>query len=162
MTPSADPPAVSYRPWYQTTVVLEGEGSGTVTIDAIITALLNQLLMGDSLASYEVRIQSVKTWVTDESISELLFEAYDYTRNNTGSAIPRLATINDAPGKNHFARAGFMFPAAIARALPYAGDSIVYGVSVDDGVRTRDHICLLWRTSDPASRSVPHRPKQLI
>lgn len=151
----SDPSSFTAIPWNNVTVSLRGTGSGTVSVGAIVTALKNQIYLGDALAKIEVRIHHVKNWVLSDTADETLeVDYYDFTRYPNGPP-SKVETLADTNGKNHFAKVGFQFPSAIAKALPYSDNTLVYGVTVsNEDTVTVDYIYLQWRCASPATARV--------
>lgn len=158
----SDPSTYASVPWNSATVSLRGAGSGTVTVGAVKTALKNQLYLGDLLAPIEVRIHHIKNWVLSDTSDETLeVDYYDFTRYPQAATPSKVQTLADTNGKNHFAKVGFQFPSAIAKALPYNDDTPIYGVTVgDEETITVDYIYVQWRCISPAAARVmtPRRP----
>jgi hypothetical protein len=145
----SDIPSITTRPWYPLVVQLNGTGSGTTTIQTILTALKTQIGLSTG-ESVEIRITKVRSWCpTNDPQSNFKVDFYDFTKEQIGSETPVYNSQKDSSGRAQYARIGYTFPDVIARALPFANLSVVYNTEVTIDVPSIDHVHLLWRIQAP-------------
>lgn len=150
--PSADPKSVVDIPWNNATIVFEStEGGGGENIldpDGLIAAVSDTV--GVPAANLLVRVQEARVW----DVSGLGLRV-DFFNLSNGAVFTR--TVSDEPGRNQWARVGFIWPKSDQNfALQ---DGIHHPILAQEAAPTNQvvlHITLLWRNKGDTERKRKH------
>lgn len=138
-----DPPRFTSIPWYpitlDTTVKLDSD-KNTKVFDGtdLYKILTTQFGVGVTI-SVCFRLRGVQVWSIGDSA--IVLDVWDLFNNNAF-----LAQVEDDPGKNHWAAAGYLYPEAQSKAvITSTSTSDVFTVTVGDGGTFKIRIHALWK-----------------
>lgn len=150
--PRHDPPSIVENPWNSLTIAYESNGPSTLTTKNIEADVLGTLgLSLEGYANFNLRIQRAHLWEMTGNFG-LVAEFNDIIHGTSEAPYAALATIDDNPGKNHWANVGFSWPNAHSTytLLPDRSDLEVLSVFTEDAANILMHIRVLWKTNTEA------------
>jgi len=144
VTPSADPSTIVEVPWNTITLTFEQDvpqaSLVVVTLNSIDNAL--RILYPNALP-YFYRLRSARVWeLSNQSIS-----ANFYSLESFSPISVSISQQDDTPGKNHWARAGYIWPRSHQNIVLNNTDQPILGISTTSTANLLIHVDILWRSN---------------
>lgn len=160
VTPSADPSTVVELPWNTITLTFEPDvGTGTsfeLTIADVYVALGEFYA---PTANYEIRILEARLWEISGKAMGVDFLTLD---TPTGAT---LKTQDDIPGRNHWARCGFVWPRSHQNLPLFEDETAIIRVTAPADSDILIHLNILWRLAvqpPEVVRKFRHKTKRSV
>jgi len=158
VVPSADPSTIVEVPWNTITLTFKAsvpEASLVVVTLASIDSALR--ILYPSTLPYFYRIRSARIWeLSNQSISTNFYSLESFEPINVS-----LSQQDDTPGKNHWARTGYVWPRSHQNIVLNNTDLPVLGISTSSTANILIHVDVLWRSNLselPAPNKVQPQP----
>lgn len=154
--PSPDPPSIVQAPWWAVTVSNQFKSDGAVTEGNIYSGLIRQ---ANFPTGSDIVFRVLKARVWDVGGAKLTFCPCDLLTPGPEAAQQYIGRFEDAPGRNHWACAGYVWPKSHqAQCIPAksAADKAyaIFYIATQSGATTSvvAHVDILWRF---AGQSLP-------
>lgn len=163
-----DIPSLRLTPWYQATVLLGSTGDTIATVNAIWTALAAQQNLGtyDSSSIFSpitgyMRITKIRVWNVSGGLVKLT--VYNILDNATTSSGGVQKSLVDYPGRNHYAKVGYLWPQSQRTiSSDTAQTNPVFTVDLSDTTESWiGYVDVMWRGISETAGSAPTRSTNL-
>lgn len=163
--PPPDPRSVKTQPWNSLRLYFESSfptTGGDVTTDSVRALFCEQLdlpLEWLDTKSIEFQVRSVRAWNLSSANLSLTANSFiNVTQANGVTRISNLMTIADEPGRNHWAKVGYVWPSSHQKVVftsNFTPAATLFRITTEQDSQIVVHLDILWRWYGGGTIPVP-------